>query len=307
MNDAYAAAVRDSILAHPSMRALLAGAIDYAGLFPPASLDLPTVVANYCAYRAGPHSWSLGRLVVPAPRLAELGEIARSSWAAGGAPWRISALVGADAPADAARIAAFNVAYFPHACVDSVESKAATVEQVRALAGIFPAADHYVELPLATDLPPLVAAVKAIGARGKVRTGGVTPEAIPASRDVARFLRACADADLPFKATAGLHHPMRGEYRLTYDASAARGTMFGYLNIFLAAVQARAGASVEQLVLTLDGRNRAMLGIHDEEIRWEGGRASVEALTTMRHDFAVAFGSCSFREPLDDLGTLYAE
>ena len=93
----------------------------------------------------------------------------------------------------------------------------------------------------------------------------------------------------------------RAQQRAERDATAARGTMFGYLNIFLAAVQARTGASVEQLVLTLDGRNRAMLGIHDEEIRWEGGRASVEALTSMRHDFAVAFGSCSFREPLDDL------
>lgn len=307
MNDAYAVAVRDSILAHPSMRALLAGAIDYAGLFPPASLDLPTVVGNYREYRAGPDSWSLGRLVVPASRLDELAKVASSAWANGATPWRISALIGTDAATDAAHIAAFNVASFPHACVDSVESRASTVEQVRALAGLFPAAEHYVELPLAVDLPPLVQAVQSIGARGKVRTGGITPEAIPAPRDVARFLRACADAALPFKATAGLHHPMRGEYRLTYAPDAARGTMFGYLNIFLAAAQAQAGATVEQLVLTLDGRNRAMLGIHDDEIRWEGGRASVAALAAMRHDFAIAFGSCSFREPLDDLGTLYAE
>ena len=307
MNDAYAAAVRDSILAHPSMRTLLAGAIDYAGLFPPASLDLPTVVENYRAYRAGPDACSLGRLVVPASRLQELAAVASRAWANGPTPWRISALVGADAAADAQRIAAFNVACFPHACVDSVESKAATVAQVQALAGVFPSAEHYVELPLAVDLPPLLAAVKSIGARAKVRTGGITPDAIPAPRDVARFLRACADADLAFKATAGLHHPMRGEYRLTYATDAARGTMFGYLNIFLAAVQARAGASVEHLVLTLDGRNRAMLGIHDEEIRWEGGRASIASLAAMRHDFAIAFGSCSFREPLDDLGTLYAE
>ncbi|MCC6928484.1 MAG: hypothetical protein IT359_05770 [Gemmatimonadaceae bacterium] len=315
MNDAYAAAMRDSILAHPSMRALLAGAIDYAGLFPPASLELPAVVANYRDYRASADSWSLGRLVVPAARLAELARVASTAWGNSATPWRISALAGADpaangaagAAADAERIAAFNVACFPHACVDSVESRVASVEQVRALAGVFPSTEHYVELPLAAELAPLVRAVQSIGARAKVRTGGITPDAIPAPRDVARFLRACADAGLPFKATAGLHHPMRGEYRLTYAANAAKGTMFGYLNLFLAAAQARAGAPLEQLVLTLDGRNRAMLGIHDDEIRWEGGRASVKALAAMRHDFAIAFGSCSFREPLDDLGTLYAE
>ncbi|HEX4933980.1 MAG TPA: hypothetical protein VFV33_12415 [Gemmatimonadaceae bacterium] len=307
MNDPYVMAVRDAILAHPSMRVLLAGAIDYAGLFPPASLDLPSVVAHYRDYRAGPDAWSLGRLVVPAARLGELAAVGAPVWRDAAEPWRLSALVGGDAGDDAARIAAFNAAQAPHAVVDSVESKAGTPAQVQVLDGLFGAIEHFVEVPLAVDLPPLLAAVRAIGARAKVRMGGVTPDAIPAPRDVARFLRACADADLPFKATAGLHHPWRGEYRLTYAVDAPQGTMFGYLNLFLAAAQARAGASVEQLVRTLDGRNRAMLGIHDEEIRWEGGRASTESLAAVRHDFALAFGSCSFREPLDDLGTLYAE
>lgn len=299
----------EAILAHPSMRALLAGAIDYAGLFPPASLDLPTVVANYQAYRTGPDAWSLGRLVVPAGRLDSFAEAAAPYWSSapeGTRPWRVSALVGNDAAADAAMMVAFNARYAGDAVVDCVESRATTVGQVQSLAGLFDGMQHFVELPLSVDLEPLMTAVGAIGAHAKMRTGGVTPDAIPAARDVARFLRACSDAGVAFKATAGLHHPLRGEYRLTYDPGSPRGTMFGYLNVFLAAAQARDGASVDVLVNTLEGRSHALLGITDDEIRWEGGRATTASLAAMRERFALSFGSCSFREPLDDLGTLYA-
>lgn len=298
----------EAILAHPSLRAMLDRAIDYAGLFPPAALDLPTVVANYRAYLAGPDAWALGRLVVPVAKLDALAEAAgawRAEADAGTPPWRISALVGNDAAADAQRIVAFNAQHAGRAVVDSVETRATTVEQVQQLGGLFAGLHHFVEISPAAELAPLIEAIKGIAAHAKIRTGGVTADAFPAARDVARFLRACADAGVSFKATAGLHHPFRGEYRLTYDPQSPTGTMFGYLNVFLASAQALEGAPVGVLVGTLEGRNAAMLGIHDEEIRWEGGRASAAALTHTRQQFALAFGSCSFREPLDDLGTLY--
>lgn len=298
----------EAILAHPSLRALLDGAIDYAGLFPPAALDLPSAVANYRAYLAGPDSWALGRLVVPVAKLEALAEAAagwRAEAAEGRPPWHLSALVGNDASAGAAHIVAFNARQVGRAVVDSVETRATTVEQVQRLGGLFDGLQHFVEIPPAAELAPLVAAIKGIGGHAKIRTGGVTADAFPAARDVARFLRACADAGVSFKATAGLHHPFRGEYRLTYEPQAPTGTMFGYLNVFLASAQALEGAPVGVLLATLEGRNTAMLGIHDEEIRWEGGRATTGALTHTRQQFALAFGSCSFREPLDDLGTLY--
>src|SRR5436305_7602207 len=56
----------------PSLRALLEHVIDYAGLFPPASLPLEVAVRNYDSYRRGPDAWMLGRFVCPAARLAEL-------------------------------------------------------------------------------------------------------------------------------------------------------------------------------------------------------------------------------------------
>ncbi len=297
----------ESILAHRTMRTLLRGAIDYAGLFPPASLDLPTVVANYAAYHAGTDAWALGRLVLPAARLDELAVAAAALWGDGSqSPWRLSVLVGAEPASDAARIAAFNLAHGAHAVVDSVESRAGSVDAVNALAGHFDGMEHFVEIPVTVDLPPLLARLKAIGAQAKIRTGGVSPEAFPAPRDVARFLRACADAEVPFKATAGLHHPLRGLYRLTYAPNAPTGVMYGYLNVLLAAAQARAGATVDALVITLEERYHDRLGIDEVEMRWEGARATDAELAAVRRDFIRSFGSCSFREPLDEIGILHA-
>lgn len=56
----------------PSLRELLSGIIDYAGLFPPANLPLDEAIRNYARYRTEPESWMLARFVCPAKRLAEL-------------------------------------------------------------------------------------------------------------------------------------------------------------------------------------------------------------------------------------------
>ena len=43
-----------------SLRALLAHAIDYAGLFPPANLALEPALKNYAEYIRTPDAWMLG-------------------------------------------------------------------------------------------------------------------------------------------------------------------------------------------------------------------------------------------------------
>lgn len=306
-------------LALSSVRALLAGAIDYAGLFPPASLDMATVAANYRAYRAGGERWSLGRLVVPAVRLAELFGVAREHWreervAGEHAAWRVSALAGADAAGDAALIAQFNARCAleadGHAVVDSVESRGASVGEIEGLGALFGAYQHFVELPVrgasAAELDALLGALRATGAFAKIRMGGVVADAFPAAADVARFLAACARAGTAFKATAGLHHPVRGAYRLTYAPDSVTGTMYGYVNLFVAAARAREGASEAELVRLLEARASAPLAMRDAALEWDGVVASAAALAATRESFALAFGSCSFREPLDDLETLLA-
>src|SRR5437763_3891487 len=53
----------------PGLRALLERLIDYAGMFPPATLACGDAVANYTRYRAGEHAWMLRWLVVGAAEL----------------------------------------------------------------------------------------------------------------------------------------------------------------------------------------------------------------------------------------------
>ena len=55
----------------------------------------------------------------------------------------------------------------------------------------------------------------AVDARAKLRMGGVTAEAFPTASDVVeRNLQRFVDRGVSFKATAGLHHPMRSQHRL---------------------------------------------------------------------------------------------
>ena len=75
-----------------SVRILLTGLIDYAGLFPPAELDMKSAVRNYASYREGDHAWALGRFIAPISRLEEVEHAARDFFHDSAAPWRLSIL-----------------------------------------------------------------------------------------------------------------------------------------------------------------------------------------------------------------------
>lgn len=273
--------------------------IDYAGLFPPAALPLADAVAHFASYRESADAWALARFVLPVVRLEEFEAAAAPHLR--GAPWRLAVLA---QPTDADAIRAFNGRMAGRAHIDAVESRASTVDDVEALAPLASLATTYVEIPVREEPAALVAAIAGHGLRAKVRTGGVTAESFPLAGEVARFLVACAKHRVMLKATAGLHHPLRGEYALTYDAHAARGTMFGFLNLFLAASFARQGMDADELEELLDERDPGAFHVTDDQVTWSGHTLAVDVLANDRDHFAVSFGSCSFREPLDDLSAL---
>src|SRR5581483_11690520 len=78
-----------------SLQALLAGVIDYAGLFPPAQLPFESAFSSYLRYRDGPHAWLLGRFVVPAARLDELVRLADSAFGEIASPIEVHNATGA--------------------------------------------------------------------------------------------------------------------------------------------------------------------------------------------------------------------
>ncbi|MGH7629751.1 MAG: hypothetical protein ACREOF_10305 [Gemmatimonadales bacterium] len=288
-----------------SLRTLLHRIIDYAGLFPPAGLDMSPAVAEYARERAGPDRWALGRFVAPAARLDELGRAAAPCLPPAGEPWRVSALVGADTTGDLATIVRFNDSHGGRAVADAIELKAATADVIAAaLDTIGPGFDTYVELPVHADPAELIHAVGQLGARAKIRTGGITADAFPAPPDLLRFIRACVDAGVAFKATAGLHHPLCGGYALTYAAASARAPMYGFLNLFLAAAFMARGLGDAEGAALLAEQSPAAFRFSDPVVEWRGRSLAEPDLARARREVATSFGSCSFREPIDDLRSL---
>ena len=143
--------------------------------------------------------------------------------------------------------------------------------------------------------------MKKLGAFAKIRSGGVVPEAIPSMNQLADFILRCAELRLPFKATAGLHHPIRASHPLTYEADSPRAAMHGFINVFLAAAFAWAGRTDLQPLLseTDPGAFR-----FDEQAHWRDWSLTADQVREARCNFAHSFGSCSFTEPVESLQQL---
>jgi len=291
---------------------LLRQSIDYAGLFPPAGLDMGTAAGNYAQYLGGESAWALGRFILPSSRLGEFESAAGDLLlrTGGARPWRLAALAGPDLAADLQQIDEFNqrhgAAAAGAAIVDTLEAKAGSVGAVEDTIRRTPRQlQTYLEIPVERDPGELVAAIARLGGRAKVRTGGVTRDAFPSPGDLVRFIAASVQARVPFKATAGLHHPLRAEYRLTYAGDSPRGAMFGFLNLFLAAGFIREGMPDAEALELLQEPAAGALQANEQGISWRGHRLDAEALRRAREDTIVSFGSCSFTEPIEELQALH--
>jgi hypothetical protein len=291
---------------------LLHDLIDYAGLFPPASLSIPQSVANYHAYSQSQWSWILGRFVIPVARLDEFEgafvSLPTRVSEEGSENWRLSAILGNDAESDVDRIKEFNGHMARRsnakAAVESVEVKVSNAQDIERLAAIIPPKlTTYFEIPI-SSAEECVAAVADCGRRTKIRTGGETADKIPAPEGVVKFIRRCADARVPFKATAGLHHPLRSVHRLTYQADSASGLMHGFINVFLTAAFLMAGMPADLAVQLLQEQSERAFRFDSSEITWREHRLTRDQIAATRRGFAVSFGSCSFTEPIDDLKSL---
>lgn len=293
-------------------RTLLGGLVDYAGLFPPAALDMASAVRDFARFRAGADAWMLGRFIVPVSRLEELGAAAAvvRPREAHEEPWRIAALA-TDVDRELPLAEAFNAHQAQGgrgaglALVDVLEIRVASPgDIVRAASALRGTMDPYFEIPVSCDPSSLIATIATVGARAKVRTGGVTPDLFPTAAELTRFMRCCHDAGVPFKATAGLHHPLRGDYRLTYEPDSVAGPMFGFLNVFLAAAFMRHGLGDSEIHALLEERDPRAFRFEDEQVRWRGHALDLGEIAAARRDSAISFGSCSFSEPVDELRAL---
>lgn len=304
-----------------TVHALMRGLIDYAGLFPPAKLDMAPTVRNYATYRDAWQGEFLARLVVPVARLDEFERDAAELLPRDVGestdddsdddemlvdPWRITALTkpagdpGLDDDLD--RIARFNDEHSDpeagFAVVDAIELRADNVAQIEhAVEAIPPDYQAFFELPWqAREIRGMVAAVAGEGLGAKVRTGGMTPDLFPPSDALARFIRACAMAEVPMKATAGLHHPIR------HFNEAQKVEMHGFVNVIVASALAFTQRADEStLTSILDEAARDAFRFTDDAIVWRNHKVTLDQLERTRERFFLSIGSCSMDEPTDDL------
>jgi hypothetical protein len=296
-----------------SASALLKNLIDYAGLFPPASLDMASSAANYDIYLRSRWSWILGRFIVPVARLnefqIELDHLPTRTEDEISAPWRLSVLPGSDVSSDVTRILAFNSQSKKdrskrEAIVDSIEIKVSNCDEIEALSKIVPP-DLETYFEIAPDDDACFAAIAANGRRGKIRTGGETADKFPMARNVVKFIRQCAAARIAFKATAGLHHPLRSVHNFTYQSQSASGVMHGFINVFLTAAFVKQGMDAELAAQLLEEQSWDAFQFEAEGMQWRGHRLTRHAMAEARSDFATSFGSCSFMEPIEDMRLLH--
>jgi hypothetical protein len=324
----------------PSVRALLSGIIDYAGMFPPARLPLEQAIRSYARYRTEPESWMLGRFICPASRLPELSPFVDELFR-DGPPLAVSALgrgamSGKDFLADLqsdlecvrtfcsqhsgrvvidvfeARVSPeqMNDAYLSTAEDSWLESLACTMHELRSgkmrlflelgLNGDW--LDRVEDLMHAFDHAKRWYFNPESSSRDfpfgfKLRCGGAEASAFASVGQITLALHNCLKLGICFKATAGLHHPVR-----RYDAGLGTYT-HGFLNVWIAALALSIGSQSfhkAMIPVLLEDRDASHFSFDDAGVNWRNLRIPTEVISRGRTQF-TSFGSCSFDEPRDDL------
>jgi hypothetical protein len=298
-----------------SLRALLANSVDYAGLFPPATLPLETALPNHASYVRDRDAWMLGTFVLPTGKFTE----ATRHLAGFDVEHllKISALGPKTETPDeflrALRSAEETIRFF-HAqfgatsAVMQIEMPlaarvGATMTEARDALGDL-------TLPVFWEAPPdeaertIAALAQFNQSRGsdrfgfKLRTGGVVPTAFPSSIQIARALVAAVTHRVPIKFTAGLHHPVRLFH------SSVQTKMHGFLNVLGAGVMAAEHDwDLMQTSKMLEDEAPFSFAFDEDFFTWREWRVPAHRIHEHRK-VVTSFGSCSFDEPREDLRAL---
>jgi len=303
-----------------SLQALLKHSIDYAGMFPPCSLDLEPALQNQAEYVRSPDEWMLGAFVLPVEqfdaakqvlsrfdplhplRVAALGPRTENADAFLAALEKADAAIGSLSRHNVDLVSISHLEMFlPHDNVSPARTGLALLKEARSIVG---------DLPVFWEAPPdkaeqtiaLVAQHNSdadVATFGyKLRTGGVTADAFPTSAQIAGALVAPATQQVPIKFTAGLHHPLR-QYR-----DEVRTEMYGFLNVLGAAVLAAEHRwDTHQTSIMLEDENLDSFSFARDFFAWREWKIDIERLQYRRR-FVASFGSCSFDEPREDLRAL---
>jgi hypothetical protein len=275
---------------------LLADLFDYAGLFPPTGLDMHSAVRNYLEYGRGAHKQALGRFVVEFDQFPYLFDAA-GDYVHG---MRLSLIAAADSDWTELR-QLLDRGYK----IEAIEIKPVEFSEVLCTFNRIPEGPTvYFEVPWDAQSPQVLEAVAAAGARAKLRMGGLRAEFFPCADAVANMLRGLAVHHISFKATAGLHHPLHSHHPITCASDSPIATMHGFVNLTCAAALVLFDGESEEVSRLLDESDPNAWHIAPDFIGWRSHQWSAKQLCTVRREFLMSVGSCSFSDPIGDLEAL---
>jgi hypothetical protein len=297
--------------------------IDYAGLYPPASLSLEEAIRNFVKYQDDAEAWMLSRFIIPAKRLVELSQLAEifsrqgvltfSALGRGGKnadEFRANLKLDIDdihafrgTHGAAVLVDMFEVALPSSALIDSTQAHdlvkdASDMLNKNGITVFFESSSGEGWQSRAENLIRALRKLKDRHVGFKLRTGGVTADAFPSIEQIAWALASVRDAGIPLKCTAGLHHPVR------HFNDSVQAKMHGFLNVFGAGVLAEAhGLTQVQIQPILEDENPKHFIFDENGFAWKDLRVANPEILKIRQ-FATSFGSCSFDEPREDLQKL---
>lgn len=307
-----------------TLRAFLTRLIDYAGLFPPASLELEPAFANFLAYHDGPDAWMLGRFVVPISRLEGVKSLLGRVSPHERLPLAVLTSRASDASAyqailhtEMSESLRFAWLHGSAVSIEVVESALPPGPLDRGLLAMLASSAAeaglraFVEVPAPLDTrweSATVAALDALAAHNatrqpalgfKLRTGGLVAEAFPTPAQLALAIVGCRERKIAMKCTAGLHHPFR-MYRDEVGAP-----MHGFVNVFAAGILAKVHTLNRTTVTALlEDKAPGHFSFAEEGLRWHELLATPQQIADAREQALLSFGSCSFDEPRQELRAL---
>jgi hypothetical protein len=285
-----------------SLKALLSSVVDYAGLFPPAKLELQPAMANYAQYQATSHAWMLGRFVLPVSRLQEFEKLLPEK----STPWPLSVIMTGELKNIKQAIAQLQSLNPEKITIISLEFPPLPPTHIESILSFIPREiESFFEIPLHSDFKTYLSVLQPAGAAAKIRTGGVTVDAFPSATQLCQSIFAFAEAEIAFKATAGLHHPIPGKHSLTSEPNSPVSVMHGFLNVAVLAALVYWQKIKPTIGVELLKESKCdNFQFSTDGIFWKDYQLNIAEIEQTRQRFFRSFGSCSFQDPINDLKEL---
>ncbi|MBC8197748.1 MAG: hypothetical protein H8E60_07680 [Candidatus Marinimicrobia bacterium] len=298
-----------------SLKLFLTKLIDYAGLFPPAKLQLKLALNNYNNDIKCLDKWMLSQFILPLSNLNNITEKMMDGFSQN-FPLKLS-LLSNDLDLDIDQLFLFKDKFGEKVEFSGLESKILDIHSFHTILEKTNEVQNKNQLNMASffELPTqenwidkMIKSIEIITEFNfnhnsnfgfKLRCGGVEPYMFPSPENIAETIIICIQNNISLKFTAGLHHPVRH-----YNDS-IQTKMFGFFNIFIGGMLAKKYRfNHVELIEVLIDQSSNNFKFKEEGLSWKKYNLSNKEIIQFRENDFISYGSCSFNEPREDLTKL---